>query len=149
MKSAEPMPKNAVVDASVLVSAFLFPASTPGHVVAQAAQGLYTLTFSPILLEETRRSLRNPRLKNAYGHTDEAIDAWCAELHEIGLLLTSPLPDIGSVCRDPDDDHVIAAAIAAGAVCIVTGDKDLLTLGQYEGIRIITARKFLDELLQE
>lgn len=149
MKNVEPMPKSAVVDASVLVSAFLFPNSTPGQVVAQAAQGLYTLTFSPILLEETRRSLRNPRLQNAYGHTDEAIDVWCAKLNEIGFFLTSPLPDIGPVCRDPDDDHVIAAAIAPESECIVTGDKDLLTLGQYEGIRIITARQFLEELFQE
>ena len=141
------MPLSAVIDASVLVSAFLFPDSTPGGVVMLAAQGAYTLHFSPILLEETRRSLRNPRLQNAYGHTDEAIGRWCADLHTIGVLITSPLPDIETGCRDPDDDHVIAAAVAIRADFIVTGDKDLLTLGQYEGIRIITARQFLDELL--
>jgi len=141
------MPKNAVVDASVLVSAFLFPESTPGRVVSLAAQGAYALHFSPILLEETRRSLRNPRLQNAYGHTDAAIDAWCANLHDIGHLLTSLLPEIEPVCRDPDDDHVIAAAVATRADCIVTGDKDLLALGQYGQIRILTARQFLDELL--
>ena len=143
------MPKSAVVDASVLVSAFLFPDSTPGRVVALAGQGHYTLIFSPILLEETCRSLRNPRLQNVYGHTNEEIETWCANLHEIGTLLTAALPDIGPVCRDPDDDHVIAAALAAGAKTIVSGDKDLLSLGQYEGVRMVTARDFLDELLLE
>jgi len=146
MPNEKPMPKSAVVDASVLVSAFLFPQSIPGRVVALAEEGVYALHFSLILLEETRRSLRNPRLQQSYGHTDNAIDAWCADLHDIGFLLAMPFPGIGSVCRDPDDDHVIAAAVAAEAECIVTGDRDLLDLGRYENIRIIAARLFLDEL---
>lgn len=140
------MPPNAVVDTSVLVSAFLFPGSVPGQVVALADAGAYALHFSPILLEELKRSLRSPKLKAAYGHTDQAIDAWCAGLHETGQLLTRPLPEIGPVCRDPDDDHVIAAALAAGAGWIVTGDRDLLDLGQHLTIRMVTPRAFLDAL---
>ena len=142
------MPPSAVVDASVLVSAFLFPGSLPGRVVAVADAGVYALHLSPILLEEVRRSLRNPRLKAAYGHTEQAIDAWCAGLHETGRLLTRPLPEIGPVCRDPDDDHVIAAALAVGAGWIVTGDRDLLDLGQHLTIRMVTPRAFLDELAE-
>ncbi len=140
------MPPSAVVDASVLVSAFLFPGSLPGKVVALADEGAYALHFSPILLEELRRSLRNPRLKAAYGHTDQAIDDWCAGLYETGHLLTRPLPEIGPVCRDPDDDHVIAAALAVDARWIVTGDRDLLDLGRHLMIRMVTPRAFLDEL---
>jgi putative PIN family toxin of toxin-antitoxin system len=139
------MPRSAVVDTSVLVSAFLFPHSVPGRVVALAEQGGYALHFSPIILEELRRSLRNPRLRNAYPYSDEKIDAWCAALHEIGSVILRPLPDIGGACRDPDDDHVIAAALAVKADTIVTGDKDLLDMGAYQDIHILTARAFLDE----
>lgn len=140
------MLQSAVVDASVLVSAFLFPNSIPGRVVIAAEQGLYKLHFSPILIEEAKRSLLNPRLKNKYKHTNDGIEAWCNSLHRIGNLIINPLPDIGPVCRDPDDDHVIAAALLVRADCIVTGDQDLLDLLQHQNIRIMTARQFLDEI---
>jgi len=61
-------------------------------------------------------------------------------------LFVGPLPDIGQVCRDHNDDHVIAAALGANAGIIVTGDKDLLMLGRYRTVRILTARAFLTEI---
>ena len=141
------MPPSAVVDTSVLVSAFLFPSSTPGRVVALAGEGAYSMHLSPILLEEVRRFLYKPRLRRSYAYTDDEIDGWCARLHgEIGEMITRPLPEIGPVCRDPDDDHVIAAALAANAEYIVTGDRDLLVLVQHERIRILSAREFLEAL---
>ncbi len=141
------MLKSAVVDASVLVSAFLFPRSPPGEVLALAEQGRYMLHISPILIEETRRSLMNPRLRNSYGYSPESAQAWCKELMGDLAFMVTDMPDIGPVCRDPDDDHVIAAAMAAKADFIVTGDKDLRALDTHEGIRILTAKAFLDEIM--
>ena len=43
------------------------------------------------------------------------------------------------IARDPDDDHVLAASLAARADLIVSGDQDLLVLGSYRDIPIITA----------
>ena len=140
------MPLNAVVDASILVSAFLFPGSVPGRVLTLAMEGAFLMHLSPILIEETRRSLRGPRLRKSYGHGEEAVLAWCAELGRIGHVFSDPLPEIGRVCRDADDDHVIAAAVAVGAAVIVTGDLDLLALGRFQNIRVLTARAFLDEI---
>lgn len=48
-----------------------------------------------------------------------------------------------AVCRDPDDDWVLATALAGNAEAIVTGDADLLTLGSYSGIEIIAPRQFV------
>ena len=140
------MPKSAVVDASVLVSAFLFPDSVPGRVLKAAHQAKFTLHLSPLLLDETRYALLSTRLQDIYGHSEEAVIRWCTELEEIGRLLAAPPPDIGPVCRDPNDDHVIATAVAVNAEVIVTGDKDLLALSRYQSIRILTARTFLTEL---
>jgi putative PIN family toxin of toxin-antitoxin system len=142
------MRPSAVVDASVLVSAFLFPESVPGRILKLAAEGRFALHLSPILIEETRRSLLNPRLREDYGHSAESALTWCEGLRRIGAMAPEPLPDIGSACRDPDDDHVIAAAVAARAGTIVTGDKDLLALGRHQTIRILTARAFLTELTE-
>jgi predicted nucleic acid-binding protein len=61
-------------------------------------------------------------------------------------VFSGGLPDIGPACRDRDDDHVIALAIAIAADAIVTGDRDLLVLGQFRGVRMLTARVFLDEI---
>ena len=144
-KREKPMPLNAVVDASVLVSAFLFPQSAPGQVLSLARDRVFSMHLSPILIEETRRSLLNPRLRNAYGHREEDVVAWCADLPQAGHVFFGRLPDIDQVCRDPDDDHVLAAAVAVKANLIVTGDKDLLTLGQFQGIRILPPQAFLNE----
>ena len=47
------------------------------------------------------------------------------------------------VCRDPDDDWVLATALAGEAEAIVSGDADLLTLGSHAGIQILSPRQFV------
>jgi len=47
------------------------------------------------------------------------------------------------VCRDPDDDWVLATALAGNAEAIVSGDADLLTLGRHSGIQILSPRQFV------
>jgi uncharacterized protein len=51
---------------------------------------------------------------------------------------------IGGVCRDSNDDCILECAVNAGAKLIIAGDKDLLALEEYRGIRIVTARQYLD-----
>jgi predicted nucleic acid-binding protein len=50
------------------------------------------------------------------------------------------------VRRDADDDIVLGTAMAAGADLLVTGDNDLLVLGTYAGIKIVTPRQFVERL---
>ena len=47
------------------------------------------------------------------------------------------------VCRDSDDDNILAAAVGGSCDCIITGDEDLLVLKAYEGIDILSPRDFL------
>lgn len=59
--------------------------------------------------------------------------------HEIELSKVPP-----AICRDPDDDAVLALAIEAKTEFIITGDKDLLVLDGHAGIRIVTPRAFAE-----
>ena len=60
------------------------------------------------------------------------------------MRLVKPEPLPVPVCRDPDDDWVLATAVSGNCDMIVTGDQDLLLLGEYAGIRIVSPRAFQD-----
>ncbi|MEO6060998.1 MAG: putative toxin-antitoxin system toxin component, PIN family [Thermoflexales bacterium] len=60
--------------------------------------------------------------------------------------IVSPAPLAARVCADPDDDNVLAAAIAGGADGIITGGADLLILGAYAGVSILTPRGFVERM---
>ena len=59
-------------------------------------------------------------------------------------LKSKPLAE--PVCRDSDDDEVLATALAGGVEIILTGDKDLLTLKEFRGIKILSPRQFVEML---
>ncbi|MFN0083822.1 MAG: putative toxin-antitoxin system toxin component, PIN family [Blastocatellia bacterium] len=59
--------------------------------------------------------------------------------------LVSNLPEI-RVVRDRNDDFILATAIKAGAGFLVARDRDLLSLGHYEGIQIVTPESFAEIL---
>jgi predicted nucleic acid-binding protein len=53
--------------------------------------------------------------------------------------------NLKGVCRDEDDDMVVECALVAKAQMIVSGDKDLLSLGMYSGIQIISPAAYLKQ----
>ncbi len=56
---------------------------------------------------------------------------------------------IEAIEEDPDDNMFLSGALYAGAEYIVSGDKHLLNLGFYSGIKIFSPREFLDEIMTE
>lgn len=54
-----------------------------------------------------------------------------------------PDPSVTEVADDEEDDLVLGTAVAAGADYLVTGDAGLLRIGEYRGVKIVTAREFL------
>lgn len=62
----------------------------------------------------------------------------------VTLVKPKPLPK--PVCRDSDDDEVLATALAGGAEVLLTGDNDLLVLKEFQGIKILSPRQFVELL---
>jgi putative PIN family toxin of toxin-antitoxin system len=139
------MPK-AVLDSSVLVSAFLTPHGSVVRLLREPLRGRYELWLSEYILTETAEVLLSkPRLRNyAYGDTDvRDYIHWLLTVAE----MVADLPKLRVVADDPKDDPVVATAVAAQADYLVTGDRvHLLPMGQYEGIRILSPREFLDAI---
>jgi len=61
----------------------------------------------------------------------------------------SAIPAVGGVVRDPNDDMVIACALAAGVSYLVTRDPDLLTLKSYRDVKMISPEEFMGVLREE
>jgi len=90
--------------------------------------------------------VRSKRSKRLYSYSDETVLEYCRALSRFSTIVTD-LPDV-KVVRDSTDDKIVACALAADADYIVTRDKDLLSLEEHEGIRMITPERFLHLLRQ-
>ena len=126
----------AVIDTNVLVSGLFW--SGPPHVLLHRVRnGVVTLLSSPALFAELTEVIGRRKFKSVLARSATSPDAVLAELRELSELLDPP-PLPGRASQDADDDVVLALAIAARADLIISGDDDLLVLGTYEGIPIMT-----------
>jgi putative PIN family toxin of toxin-antitoxin system len=131
-----------VLDTNVVVAGLLW-AGPPHHLLDRAIDQALTLYSSPTLIDELTQTLHYQKFAQRierFGTTALALVAQYTAL----VTLVSPTQVPRVIEHDADDDHVIAAAVAAQADLIVSGDrKHLLPLGTYAGIRIVTAAEAL------
>jgi len=133
----------AVLDANVVIAAMLNPAGRPAEVVAKAGAD-YDLVWSPPIVAEChrvagyRKVQRRLRVGDPHGFIDD--------LAESAILVTSELPQVEAVRADPSDDVYIATALVGAARWVVSGDRHLLVLRSFAGVRIMTPSAFLPEL---
>ena len=140
MRPAPPSGLRVVLDTNVYLSALLFPNAPTAAVWELAIDGRYIVVLSPFIVRELMGKLRD---KFGYAADDrEVIKHRLLRLAAIVQPATVPavLP------ADPDDNHILACAVAGRADLLVTGDRDLLRLKHYAGIPIVRAIDLLRTL---
>jgi len=126
-----------VLDTNVLLAAALVPGLCR-ELIQKRTHG-HEFICSRALLGEFAE-----KLQQKFGVVPESFPLYVAYRARVGLIEAPPLP--APVCRDPDDDIVLAVAFAGEVDCIITGDRDLLVLKKYGDIRILSPRQFLELL---
>jgi uncharacterized protein len=129
-----------VLDTNTVTSALLF-SGTASRLVPLWQSRRVVMLISRAILEEYLRVLAYPKFRL----TNEEIK---------GLMEEEILPFVETVRvrrrlsvvrRDPDDDKLLECAVGDRAECLVTGDRDLLALGSYRGVQILSVRNFLEK----
>jgi putative PIN family toxin of toxin-antitoxin system len=133
-----------VLDTNVLVSGLLF-GGVPGRILTAWSTGAIRLVISPPILEEYRRvGLPLSKGREPLVGTLEAL----LTMLTVHALLVDAQGLDERVSEDPDDEMFLAAALAANARLIVSGDKHLLRVSGWRGIEVLKARPFVDRYIE-
>jgi putative PIN family toxin of toxin-antitoxin system len=125
-----------VFDTNVLIAAFI--AKGTCHTIVEYCLRSYACFTSTFILNELQE-----KLVERFNYT-EADASQVIKFLGSKMIIVQPSPLEQPVCRDPDDDNVLATAFAAMADCLITGDKDLLVMGSISGIEILKPANFLN-----
>jgi uncharacterized protein len=132
---------HVVLDTNVWVSGLLWRGA-PWQVLRLAEEGQITVWAAAAIMQEVQDTLHYSRLQPRR----LMLGLEVADLMAHALALTSlvEVADIASVVTDdPDDDIFLACAQTVAAAYLISGDRHLLALGQYQGIAIIQPHEFL------
>lgn len=121
-------------DTNVLFSAF----ATEGvcFKLLHRCMGSHTVCISPYVMKELKNKLHQKigQPPEEFVHIEELLNRKCLIIRDVNTGT--------KISRDPKDDPILEAAVEAEADCILTGDKDLLVLGNYQNIPILQPSLF-------
>lgn len=137
------VPLRVVVDPNLLVSIL----------IGKRVTGLKAIFHDPgfvvivdeNLIAEFDEMARRTKFRKYF--PEALVDLIIDQLHYGGEVVDPPRT-IERVCRDPDDDYLLALCKGARAKVLLTGDEDLLSMGSFGKTRILNARSFVREFLE-
>ncbi|MSQ69829.1 MAG: putative toxin-antitoxin system toxin component, PIN family [Betaproteobacteria bacterium] len=135
-----------MLDTNILVSAVIANSGPPRRLLDHARAQVFELCSSATLLAELLEVLSRRKFAARLTEAGLTPQRFVVELHRLALIAT-PQDVPAVIANDPDDDHVLACALAAQVDFIVSGDQDLHSLGgQYQGIPILYPAQALQRI---
>ena len=128
-----------MIDTNIFVSSFF--GGNPRRIIDLWKNGDLLLCLSPGIVDEYIEVLQRMSLGEA-GEIQELLKLFAKGYHAV---FTHTTPELSIVTEDPDDDKFIECAVALDAKHIISGDKALLDVKNYMGIRIQSPREFLEK----
>ena len=130
-----------LIDTNILISALFF-GKFPKEFLNELLEKNFDICINDAILSEYEETIHKMIIKKTY-----ILDAKLYTKFLSKVAVFEIESDI-KICRDPDDDKFINCAIDAKAIYIVSGDNDLLSIKNFAGIEIVTAREFYAKYLQ-
>ena len=124
-----------VIDTNVLISGVFF-GGFPREILSSVVSQKITACATAEIINEYE-DIAQEMIDRKQGHIDRAILAPLIQVLEV----IEPISHV-EICRDPDDNKFLECAKDSHALYIVSGDKDLLVIEEYENIQIMTAKDF-------
>jgi len=126
-----------VLDTNILISAILF-GGPPRDVLKLVISGTVGCSLSLAILDELRDVLQRPKFKFSSEQSFNVLE----ELHA-ACDIVNPMVKINVITEDPDDNKILECAVEAESAFIVSGDRHLLDLVEFRGIKILTPTAYI------
>ena len=139
---------SVVIDTVVFVRSLLNPLSFSGRLIFAHADE-YRLILSALIVREILEVLQRPEVTDKIRFAEGIDTRRVLDLLSEAELVELPADNIPQVSRDPKDNKFLATAVLGDADHVVSEDRDLLDLGEYQGIRIVDVSVFLKILTTE
>jgi putative PIN family toxin of toxin-antitoxin system len=135
----------AALDTNIIASGLAFPGGLQEQILRRATRFKFEIVISDYVLSELSRVLSNPYFSRLLGSRPPT------DLYD-AIMQIEPVKIeriVQRIATHPEDDDILATAISGDADYLVTGDRQLLKLGSFEGVQIVDSHTFLEILDQQ
>ena len=128
----------AIIDTNVFVSGIFWEGNFCSQIIDKWKNKKFELVSSMDILKEFAETLRNYKIEMS----DEMIEEWRNLIIESSVII-NPKIKLNVIKEDPDDNKFLEAGISGNADLIISQDKHLLKLKEYQGIKIVSPEEAL------
>ena len=129
-----------VLGTNLFISSF-FWGGNPRKIMTRIIDGKDTLYVSDEILYEVFSVMKRPKFNINHRQIIHFINSIKEIAHRVVILGM-----VKNVCRDSDDDKILECAVLANVDFIISGDNDLLSLKEFNGIPVITASEYIEKI---